>query len=74
MRMDIADLRLFLAVADAGSITAGAAQANLALGSASERLRAMIEDAADLGVGVRDESGEDFHVAREQASFVSRQG
>lgn len=39
MRMDIADLRLFLAIAEAGSITAGAAQANLALGSASERLR-----------------------------------
>jgi hypothetical protein len=31
MRMDIADLRLFLAIAEAGSITAGAAQANLAL-------------------------------------------
>lgn len=30
MRMDIADLRLFLAIAEAGSITAGAAQANLA--------------------------------------------
>jgi DNA-binding transcriptional LysR family regulator len=45
MRMDIADLRLFLAVADAGSITAGAAQANLALGSASERLRAIEADA-----------------------------
>lgn len=36
MRMDIADLRLFLAIAEAGSITAGAAQANLALASASE--------------------------------------
>ncbi|MBK0014494.1 LysR substrate-binding domain-containing protein [Stenotrophomonas sp. S41] len=45
MRMDIADLRLFLAVADAGSITAGAALANLALGSASERLRAIEADA-----------------------------
>ena len=45
MRLDIADLRLFLAVADAGSITAGAAQANLALASASERLRAIEADA-----------------------------
>ncbi|WP_303638501.1 LysR family transcriptional regulator [Stenotrophomonas tuberculopleuritidis] len=45
MRMDIADLRLFLAVAEAGSITAGAARANLALGSASERLRAIEADA-----------------------------
>lgn len=49
MRMDIADLRLFLAIAEAGSITAGAAQANLALGSASERLR-MIE--ADAGTAL----------------------
>jgi len=45
MRMDINDLRLFLAVVEAGSITAGAARANLALGSASERLRAMEDDA-----------------------------
>ncbi|MGE8286053.1 LysR substrate-binding domain-containing protein [Stenotrophomonas lactitubi] len=45
MRLDIADLRLFLAVADAGSITAGAIEANLALGSASERLRAIETDA-----------------------------
>ena len=45
MRMDIADLRLFLAIAEAGSITAGAAQANLALGSASERLRTIEADA-----------------------------
>ena len=28
----------------------------------------------DLGIGVGDESGEDFHVAREQTSFVGRQG
>ncbi len=45
MRMDIADLRLFLAIAEAGSITAGAAQANLALASASERLRTIEVDA-----------------------------
>lgn len=45
MRMDMADLRLFLAIAEAGSITAGAARANLALASASERLRAMEDDA-----------------------------
>jgi DNA-binding transcriptional LysR family regulator len=56
MRMDIADLRLFLAVADAGSITAGAAQANLALGSASERLRA-IEDDAGTALLVRHPRG-----------------
>src|SRR5690606_41460562 len=45
MRMDLTDLRLFLAVVEAGSITAGAARASLALGSASERLRAMEDDA-----------------------------
>ncbi len=40
MRFDLADLNLFfLCVMDAGSITRGAAQANLAVASASERLR-----------------------------------
>jgi len=39
MRLDVADLRLFLCIVDAGSITQGAARANLALASASERLR-----------------------------------
>lgn len=39
MRLDLADLQLFLCIVDAGSITAGAARANLALASASERLR-----------------------------------
>lgn len=41
MRFDIADLRLFLAVVDAGSITHGASAANLSLAAASERLRGM---------------------------------
>lgn len=41
MRLDLADLQLFLCIVDAGSITAGAARANLALASASERLRSM---------------------------------
>jgi DNA-binding transcriptional LysR family regulator len=41
MRFDLTDLRLFLAVVDTGSITRGAAQANLSLAAASERLRAM---------------------------------
>jgi DNA-binding transcriptional LysR family regulator len=45
MRLDLADLRLFLCVVDAGSITQGAARANLALASASERLRNIEEDA-----------------------------
>lgn len=45
MRLDIADLHLFLCVVDAGSITQGAVRAKLALASASERLRSMEADA-----------------------------
>jgi len=41
MRFDLSDLRLFLAVVDAGSITHGAAGVNLSLAAASERLRDM---------------------------------
>ncbi|WP_419899805.1 LysR substrate-binding domain-containing protein [Roseomonas sp. USHLN139] len=41
MQWDLADLRLFLAVAEAGSITGGAARANLALAAASARLRGL---------------------------------
>lgn len=44
MRMDMPDLRLFLAVVEAGSITAGAARVHLSLAAASERLRAMEGD------------------------------
>lgn len=36
MRLDLADLRLFIAIVDTGSITGGAAAAHLALASASE--------------------------------------
>ncbi|SDO27575.1 DNA-binding transcriptional regulator, LysR family [Filomicrobium insigne] len=43
MRFDLTDLRLFLTVIEAGSITHGAAGANLSLPSASERLRGMEE-------------------------------
>lgn len=49
MRLGLADLYLFLSIVDAGSITRGAARANLALASASERLR-RIED--DTGVAL----------------------
>lgn len=41
MRFDLTDLRLFLAVVDAGSITHGAREAGLSLPAASERLRDM---------------------------------
>ena len=43
-RFDLIDLRLFVHVAEAGSITHGAVRANMTLASASERVRAM-EDA-----------------------------
>ncbi|WP_267553952.1 LysR family transcriptional regulator [Rhizobium rhizogenes] len=41
MRFDLTDLRLFLSVVDAGSITHGAADVGLSLPAASERLRDM---------------------------------
>jgi DNA-binding transcriptional LysR family regulator len=47
MRFDLIDLRLFLHVLEAGSITRGAMLANMALPSASARLRGM-EDAVGL--------------------------
>jgi DNA-binding transcriptional LysR family regulator len=43
MRFDLTDLRLFCEVVDAGSITAGAEKAALALGAASTRIRGMEE-------------------------------
>lgn len=41
MRFDLSDLRLFLFVVEAQSITRGAERAGMALGSASERIRGM---------------------------------
>ncbi|MFT8246840.1 LysR family transcriptional regulator [Roseomonas sp. BN140053] len=45
MHFDLTDLRLFLHVVEAGSITAGATRAGLALASASTRVRGMEEQA-----------------------------
>lgn len=56
MRFDLTDLRLFLAVVDAGSITRGAADAGLSLPAASERLRDM-EAAGEVGLLKRGRSG-----------------
>lgn len=56
MRFDLADLQLFLCVVDAGSITQGAARANLALASASERLR-NIETEAGVALLTRHSRG-----------------
>src|SRR6201986_2938138 len=49
MRFDLVDLQLFIAVADSGSIPHGAARANLALASASARIKGR---EADLGVAL----------------------
>jgi DNA-binding transcriptional LysR family regulator len=49
MRFDLVDLRLFVAVAEARSITRGAAGANLALASASERIKGL---EAALGIAL----------------------
>ncbi|MDI7066914.1 LysR family transcriptional regulator, partial [Klebsiella pneumoniae] len=43
MRFDLIDLRLFLHILETGSITHGAARANMSLPSASARLRGMEE-------------------------------
>jgi DNA-binding transcriptional LysR family regulator len=56
MRFDLTDLRLFVAVVDAGSITHGAAQANLSLPAASERLQQM-EDSGRVKLLVRGRRG-----------------
>lgn len=47
MRLDLSDLKLVVCIADAGSITHGARDASLAVGSASERLKSM---EADTGI------------------------
>lgn len=49
MRLDLVDLQLFLYIVDAGSITAGANRAHLALASASERVR-KIESTAGVAL------------------------
>ena len=56
MRFDFADLSLFRHVAEAGSITAGAGRANLALAAASTRIRQM-EEALGAALLVRGRTG-----------------
>ena len=55
-RFDLIDLRLFVHVAEAGSITHGAARANMTLASASERISAM-EDALSAQLLERNRRG-----------------
>jgi DNA-binding transcriptional LysR family regulator len=56
IRFDLTDLRLFLHVAEAANITRGASRANMALASASERIRAM-EDALGIPLLERQRRG-----------------
>ncbi|RTZ44553.1 LysR family transcriptional regulator [Candidimonas sp. SYP-B2681] len=56
MRFDLIDLRLFLNVYEAGTITAAAAASHMTLASASERIRGM-EDAIGTPLLVRDRRG-----------------
>jgi DNA-binding transcriptional LysR family regulator len=56
MRFDLADLSLFRHIVDAGSITHGAARANLALAAASTRIRNM-EEALGAALLVRGRQG-----------------
>ena len=56
MRFDFVDLKLFLHVAEAQSITHGAERANLALASASARIRGM-EEALGVALLVRNRRG-----------------
>jgi DNA-binding transcriptional LysR family regulator len=56
MRFDLVDLRLFLHIAEARSITHGAERSNLALSSASGRIRGM-EEALGVPLLARDRRG-----------------
>lgn len=56
MHLDLVDLRLFVAVAEARSITHGAARVHLALASASERIKGL-EAAAGVALLRRDRRG-----------------
>jgi molybdate transport repressor ModE-like protein len=67
MRFDLTDLRLFMHVAEAASITHGASRANMALASASERIRAM-EDA--LGAPLLERKRRGVHLTPAGSALV----
>ena len=56
MRFDLVDLRLFVNVAEAGTITTGAEGSHMTLASASERIRAM-EDSLGSALLLRERRG-----------------
>ena len=71
MRFDLTDLRLFLRVVEAGSITHGATEANLALPSASARLRSM-EAMSSLPLLVRNRRGIELTPAGDSLAHHAR--
>jgi DNA-binding transcriptional LysR family regulator len=64
MRFDLVDLQLFIAVADARSITQGASRAHLALASASERIKGL-EAAFGIALLTRGRRGVELTAAGE---------
>ncbi len=70
-RFDLVDLRLFLHVADSGSITAGSRLSHLALASASARIRGM-EDVLGVSLLERSRSGVSLTKAGEAVAHHSR--
>jgi len=76
MRFDLVDLRLFLHIAEARSITHGAERSNLALASASARIRGM-EEALGVPLLVRDRRGVSLSAAGqslvEHARLITQQ-
>ena len=64
MRFDLVDLRLFIAVADARSITGGADRTHLALASASERIKGL-EQAFGVALFERGRRGVELTAAGE---------
>ena len=74
MRFDLADLRLFVAVADAGSITKGARRASLSLGSASERIAAMEAELSNPETFVKLGAGTNDYIAKLDAKKHELEG
>jgi DNA-binding transcriptional LysR family regulator len=70
MRFDLVDLQLFLHVAEAASITRGAELSNMALASASERIRKM-EELAGVKLLERRRRGVDLTAAHSFITLVS---
>src|SRR5258708_21704444 len=58
IRFDLTDLRLVLYIAEAASITGGASRANMALASASERIRTMEEALGEVTLAQRRRSSQ----------------